>query len=90
MARTITTNIPIPISGLTVGGNRPRNRQDKGKNIFALGLIAKMFDLNVPKLENLIGERFTGKDSSILTNALNASMPVMPIPSASIIETFSL
>ena len=29
-----------------------------------------MFDLNVPKLEKLIGERFTGKDPSILNNAL--------------------
>ena len=28
--------------------------KDKGKNIFALGLVAKMFDLNVPKLERLI------------------------------------
>ena len=31
-----------------------------------------MFDLNVPKLEKLIGERFTGKDPSILNNALAA------------------
>src|SRR5678809_138426 len=46
-------HIGIPISGLTVeaiGGTA----KDKGKNIFALGLIAKMFDLNVPKLEKLI------------------------------------
>jgi 2-oxoglutarate/2-oxoacid ferredoxin oxidoreductase subunit alpha len=31
-----------------------------------------MFDLNVPKLEKLIGERFTGKDPSVLNNALAA------------------
>src|SRR5213079_1503157 len=64
-------HIGIPISGLTVeaiGGTA----KDKGKNIFALGLIAKMFDLNVPKLEKLVTERFTGKDQSVLTNALNA------------------
>src|ERR1700749_2842637 len=64
-------HLGIPISGLTVeaiGGTA----KDKGKNIFALGLIAKMFDLNVPKLEKLIGERFTGKDPSILNNALAA------------------
>jgi len=39
------------ISGLTVeaiGGTA----KDKGKNIYALGLIAKMFDLDIPKLEN--------------------------------------
>src|SRR5260221_3903721 len=62
-------HLGIPISGLTIeaiGGTA----KDKGKNIFALGLVAKMFDLNVPKLEKLIGERFGGKDSSILNNAL--------------------
>jgi 2-oxoglutarate ferredoxin oxidoreductase subunit alpha len=31
-----------------------------------------MFDLNLTKLEQLIGERFTGKDPSILANALAA------------------
>jgi 2-oxoglutarate ferredoxin oxidoreductase subunit alpha len=64
-------HVGIPISSLTIeaiGGSS----KDKGKNIYALGLIAKMFDLNVPKLEKLIGERFTGKDPSILGNALAA------------------
>jgi len=61
----------IPISSLTIeaiGGTA----KDKGKNIYALGLLAKMFDLNVPKLEALIGERFGGKDVSVLNNALAA------------------
>src|SRR5690349_22766003 len=64
-------HVGIPISSLTVeaiGGTA----KDKGKNIYALGLLAKMFDLNVPKLEALIGERFGGKDVSILNNALAA------------------
>lgn len=64
-------HIGIPISGLTVeaiGGTA----KDKGKNIYALGLLAKMFDLNLPKLEKLIGERFGGKDTSVLNNALAA------------------
>jgi 2-oxoglutarate ferredoxin oxidoreductase subunit alpha len=64
-------HVPVPISGLTVeaiGGTA----KDKGKNIFALGLIAKMFDLNVPKLVKLIQERFTGKDESVVNNALAA------------------
>src|ERR1041385_4123009 len=64
-------HLGIPISSLTVeaiGGTA----KDKGKNIFALGLVAKMFDLNVPKLEKLIGERFGGKDESVLNNALTA------------------
>jgi 2-oxoglutarate ferredoxin oxidoreductase subunit alpha len=44
-------HVGVPISSLTVeaiGGTA----KDKGKNIYALGLIARMFDLNVPKLEN--------------------------------------
>src|SRR5689334_1430273 len=64
-------HVGIPISSLTVeaiGGTA----KDKGKNIYALGLIAKMFDLNVAKLEKLIQERFTGKDQSIVKNALAA------------------
>src|SRR5437773_4839774 len=64
-------HLGIPISSLTVeaiGGTA----KDKGKNIFALGLVARMFDLNVQKLEKLIDERFTGKDPSVLNNALAA------------------
>ena len=64
-------HIQIPISSLTIeaiGGTA----KDKGKNIFALGLLARMYDLDVPKLEKLIGERFRGKDPSILNNALAA------------------
>jgi 2-oxoglutarate/2-oxoacid ferredoxin oxidoreductase subunit alpha len=64
-------HIGVPISSLTVeaiGGTA----KDKGKNIYALGLLAKMFDLNVPKLEQLIGERFSGKDPAVLKNALAA------------------
>jgi 2-oxoglutarate ferredoxin oxidoreductase subunit alpha len=61
----------IPISSLTIeaiGGTA----KDKGKNIFALGLLARMFDLEVAKLEALVTERFTGKDPSVLANALGA------------------
>src|SRR2546426_4207860 len=64
-------HVGVAISGLTVeaiGGTA----KDKGKNVFVLGLIAKMFDLNVPKLEQLIKERFGGKDESVLKNALMA------------------
>ena len=62
--------------------------KDKGKNIFALGLIAKMFDLNLPKLEKLIGERFTGKDPSILNNALAAFHAGHANPLGNVVETF--
>src|SRR5580704_1596460 len=80
-------HVGVPISGLTVeaiGGTA----KDKGKNIFTLGLVAKMFDLNVPKLEKLIGERFTGKDPSILNNALAAFHAGHGNPLGNILETF--
>src|SRR6266511_3298637 len=71
-------HVGVAISGLTVeaiGGTA----KDKGKNVFVLGLIAKMFDLNVPKLEQLIRERFTGKDDSIAKNALMAMLSSLPV-----------
>ena len=80
-------HVGMPISSLTVeaiGGTA----KDKGKNIFALGLIAKMFDLNVPKLEKLIGERFTGKDPSILNNALAAFHAGYAHSLGNVLETF--
>jgi 2-oxoglutarate ferredoxin oxidoreductase subunit alpha len=80
-------HVGIPISGLTVeaiGGTA----KDKGKNIYALGLVAKMFDLNVPKLEKLIGERFTGKDPSILNNALAAFHAGYAHSLGNVLETF--
>jgi 2-oxoglutarate ferredoxin oxidoreductase subunit alpha len=80
-------HIGIPITSLTVeaiGGTA----KDKGKNVFALGLLAKMFDLNVPKLEQLIGERFGGKDPSILKNALMAFHAGYGHSLENVIETF--
>src|SRR5467141_2018739 len=80
-------HLGIPISSLTVeaiGGTA----RDKGKNIFALGLVAKMFDLNLPKLEKLIGERFTGKDTSVLSNALNAFHAGYGHSLGNVLETF--
>ena len=64
-------HVGVPISALTVeaiGGTA----KDKGKNIFALGLLANMFDLNMAKLEQLITERFGGKDPSVVNTALAA------------------
>jgi 2-oxoglutarate/2-oxoacid ferredoxin oxidoreductase subunit alpha len=80
-------HVGIPISSLTVeaiGGTA----KDKGKNIYALGLIARMFDLNVPKLEKLIGERFTGKDTSVLNNALAAFQAGYANSPTNVLETF--
>jgi len=80
-------HLGVPISGLTVeaiGGTA----KDKGKNIYALGLIARMFDLNVPKLVKLIEERFTGKDQSIVNNALAAFHAGHSYALGNVIETF--
>src|SRR6266705_2601245 len=80
-------HLGIPISSLTVeaiGGTA----RDKGKNIFALGLVAKMFDLNIPKLEKLITERFTGKDTSVLNNALAAFHAGYSHSMGNVIQTF--
>ena len=80
-------HLGIPISSLTVeaiGGTA----KDKGKNIFALGLVAKMFDLNLAKLEKLIGERFGGKDTSVLNNALAAFHAGYSHSLGNVLETF--
>jgi 2-oxoglutarate ferredoxin oxidoreductase subunit alpha len=80
-------HVGIPISSLSVeaiGGTA----KDKGKNIYALGLIAKIFDLNVPKLEQLITERFTGKDSSVVNNALSAFQAGHSYALGGLLETF--
>ncbi len=61
--------VGVPITGLTVealGGSA----KDKGKNMFILGLIAKIFHLDQDKLKTLIREKFGGKDESIVNTAL--------------------
>src|SRR5882672_11160297 len=63
--------VGVPITGLTVealGGTA----KDKGKNIFVLGLISKVFHLDVEKLTTLIKEKFAGKDASIANTAIMA------------------
>jgi 2-oxoglutarate ferredoxin oxidoreductase subunit alpha len=80
-------HLGVPISGFTVeaiGGTA----KDKGKNIYALGLIARMFDLNVPKLTKLIEERFTGKDQSVVNNALAAFHAGYSYALGGVIDTF--
>ena len=71
-------HIGIAISSLTVeaiGGTA----RDKGKNIYALGLIAGMFSLDTTKLERLINERFGSKSKSILKTAMDAFQVVVVI-----------
>jgi 2-oxoglutarate ferredoxin oxidoreductase subunit alpha len=63
--------VGVPITGLTVealGGTA----KDKGKNIFVLGLISKIFNLDEEKLKRLITEKFGGKNESVVNTALMA------------------
>jgi 2-oxoglutarate ferredoxin oxidoreductase subunit alpha len=65
------TYVGVPITGLTVealGGTA----KDRGKNIFVLGLICKIFQLDVDKLKRIITEKFSGKDQSVVNTALMA------------------
>ena len=80
-------HVGVPIASLTVeaiGGTA----KDKGKNIYALGLLARVFDLNVPKLEQLVIERFTGKDESVVRNALAAFRAGHSYNAGNLFETF--
>ncbi len=62
-------HVGVPISSLVVEAIGGTGR-DKGKNVYSLGLIARMFSLNVSKLEKLIQERFAGKDPTVAETAL--------------------
>jgi len=65
------TAIGVPITSNTieaVGGSV----KEKGKNIYVLGLIARIFDLDVAKLTQLVKERFGGKSEDVVRNALLA------------------
>jgi len=69
-ARRITP-VAVPMTALTIeilGGSG----KQKGKNIFLLGLLAQVFRLDMEKVRRLIGERFAGKDESVLRNSLLA------------------
>ncbi|HEX4084661.1 MAG TPA: 2-oxoacid:acceptor oxidoreductase subunit alpha [Chthoniobacteraceae bacterium] len=79
-------HVGIPITGLTVealGGTA----KDKGKNVFILGLLAKIFDLDVPKLEILLREKFGGKNESILNTALIAFHAGYAYPVGNVLST---
>ena len=64
-------SVGIPITGATVeavGGSS----KDKGKNLFVLGLLTRIFNLDVAKVSGLITERFGGKSEDIVRNAMLA------------------
>lgn len=64
-------HVPVPITSATIevmGGSS----KDKGKNMFVLGLLSRVFNLDVAKLQALVKERFAGKSEDIARNALVA------------------
>jgi 2-oxoglutarate ferredoxin oxidoreductase subunit alpha len=78
--------VGVPITGLTVealGGTA----KDKGKNIFVLGLLASIFNLNTEKLKGLIRERFGGKNESIVSTALMAFQAGYAYPVRNLLST---
>jgi len=82
-------HVGVPISTLTIeaiGGTA----KDKGKNIFALGLVARIFDLDALKLEALISERFGGKVASVINSALTAFRAGYHHSLGSFLETFQI
>ena len=64
-------SVGVPITGQTVeaiGGTA----KDKGKNMFVLGLLARMFDLDVPKLEAMLQGYYKGKGEDVVRNVIGA------------------
>ena len=81
-------HVGVAISSLTVeaiGGTA----KDKGKNVFVLGLLARIFDLNLSRLEQLIRERFGGKNESVVNSALSAFHAGYAFSIGDLMETFA-
>lgn len=80
-------HVGVPISTLTIeaiGGTA----KDKGKNLFALGLVSKVFQLDSDKIIRLMTERFGSKGESILNTALNAFHAGYAYEVGDLIETY--
>tara|TARA_B110000037_G_scaffold221778_1_gene293949 strand:+ start:192 stop:1982 length:1791 start_codon:yes stop_codon:yes gene_type:complete len=60
--------VGIPINSLTIEALGGSSRE-KGKNLFTLGLLARVFSLEADKLRGIIKERFGGKSEDVLRNA---------------------
>ena len=64
-------NIGVPFTAATVeavGGSA----RDRGKNMFVLGLICAVFNLDKEKLVTIVSRQFGKKDESVLRNAILA------------------
>jgi len=65
------TAAPVPMTSLTIeilGGTG----KQKGKNIFLLGTLSRIFRLDMKKVKRLLEEKFGSKDESVLRNSLLA------------------
>ncbi len=63
--------IGVPITSLTVeaiGGTA----KDKGKNMFVLGLLTRLFDLDRPKLEQMLLRHFEKKGEDVVRSVSDA------------------
>ncbi|MEM9159677.1 MAG: 2-oxoacid:acceptor oxidoreductase subunit alpha [Verrucomicrobiota bacterium] len=60
--------IGVPINALTIEALGGSNRA-KGKNLFTLGLLCRIFRLDIEKVRKIIEERFGGKSEDVLRNA---------------------
>lgn len=78
-------NFGVAITGLTieaVGGAA----KEKGKNMFVLGLLTRMFSLKIDKLRQLITERFGAKEEDVLRNAFVAFDAGYAYPADSVLK----
>ena len=65
------TYVGVPMTTLTIEAIGGKGR-DKGKNMFLLGLIARMFDLNLPKLETMLKDWGAKRDAATMEATMNA------------------
>jgi 2-oxoglutarate ferredoxin oxidoreductase subunit alpha len=80
--------VGVPITSRTVeaiGGTA----KDKGKNMFVLGLIACMFDLDVPKLEGMLRAYYRAKGQDVIRNVLVAFNAGYSYNLGGAVETFA-
>ncbi len=61
--------VPVPF---TKASDAALGEKGKGKNMFVLGLLAKLFNLDLPKLKILINERFGKKGGTVSESAFKA------------------
>ncbi|MCX6907445.1 MAG: 2-oxoacid:acceptor oxidoreductase family protein [Verrucomicrobia bacterium] len=65
------TCVGVPMTSLTIEAVGGKGR-DKGKNMFLLGLIARMFDLDMSKLEAMLKDWGARRDAGTMEAVFNA------------------